>query len=70
MTDTEKIRADLTGFTAEELEVEKVVQLTRIADALVSIEETGVYNWPQWIEGPPADTVASDLGEPQGRRRG
>jgi len=37
----------LMEVSDKELEVEKVLQLLRIADALESIEETGVYTWPQ-----------------------
>ena len=44
----DQFRADLIGATEKEIEVEKVVQMSRIADALESIEDTGVYTWPQW----------------------
>lgn len=56
----EQFRADLMGATEKEIEVEKVIQLSRIADALDSIEETGVYTWPQW----------ESEEEPKERRRG
>ncbi|MCK5318543.1 MAG: hypothetical protein KAJ55_11530 [Anaerolineales bacterium] len=46
--------------TEKSIEVEKVVQMSRIADALESIEETGVYTWPQW----------ESEEEPKDRRRG
>jgi len=50
MDEIEQMRKDLLGFTDAELEVERVVQLTRIADALVAIEESGVYVYQQGTE--------------------
>ncbi len=43
---SEKLRAELMSGK-KTVEIEKAVQLSRIADALESIEETGVYTWPQ-----------------------
>lgn len=45
---SDELRDELLDSTEVEIEVEKVVQLSRIADAMESIEETGVYTWPQW----------------------
>lgn len=87
MDTAEEVRANLTEMVmgwdfgdpeqndnalAARMEVERIYQLARIADALTKIEETGVYNWPSWPEekGPKSDTIQSELGEPQGRRRG
>lgn len=44
--DVGQLRKELLGATEKELEVEKVVQLCRIADALVSLDETGIYTHP------------------------
>ena len=46
---SEKLRAELMSGK-KTVEIEKAVQLSRIADALESIEETGVYTWPQHDE--------------------
>ncbi len=47
MSDIEQLRKELLQATEKEIEVEKVVQLCRIADSLKAIEEEGVYTWPQ-----------------------
>lgn len=53
----------LMEVSDKEIEVEKVLQLLRIADALESIEETGVYTYPQSTEDPMDD-------QRSGRRQG
>lgn len=54
METPEELRARLDDIPYEgdnlaflDVEIEKAVQLSRIATALESIEETGVYTWPQ-----------------------
>jgi hypothetical protein len=44
------MRKELLQDNEKEILVEAVVQLTRIADALVAIEETGVYVYQQNTE--------------------
>ncbi len=56
---SDKLRDELQD-DERDVEIEKAVQLSRIADALESIEETGVYTWPQW----------ESEEEPKERRRG
>ena len=56
---SDKLRDELQD-DERDVEIEKAVQLSRIADALESIEETGVYTWPQW----------GSEEEPKERRRG
>ena len=61
MDEQELLRAKLLDeLTDDEVEVEKIVQLTRIADALEKIEKTGVYVYQQGTE---------EETEPEPRRR-
>lgn len=46
---SEKLRAELMSGK-KTVEIEKAVQLSRIADALEAIEETGVYVYQQGTE--------------------
>lgn len=65
MDEQELLRAKLLDeLTDDEVEVEKIVQLTRIADALEKIEKTGVYVYQQGTE-PTTEEKAET-----GRRRG
>ena len=65
--DVSQLRKELLQDDEKEILVEAVVQLTRIADAVEAIEETGVYVYQQGTdEGPESDVVASNLGRRQG----